>query len=233
MEEALSLSPSDVEERIIDELKNSTAELHTEEIAERVGLVRHTASKYLQILQAKNLVQVRKVGNAKLWSDPVRNLFIRNLILDDLASILALEEAVEVSNGDDSPVRLGAFEATARYVIEQENSAYGLGAEADGKLLGFIMGEVRAWQFGCGGQVGWIEAISVAPDFQGRGIGNLLGEELLKRFARAGIDRVRTLVDWHNGELLSYFKSFDFDTISMIPLELNLDQDMPSMEEVS
>lgn len=55
------------ESRIWTALQEAEEAMHTEQIAERLGITRHTASKYLEILRAKNLVRCRKVGNAKLW----------------------------------------------------------------------------------------------------------------------------------------------------------------------
>ncbi len=36
--------------------------------------------------------------------------------------------------------------------------------------------------------------------------------------------KVRTLVNWYDGELISYFKSLGFDILNMIPLEKELDE---------
>jgi len=212
------LSVNDVEERIIHELRESPAEMHTEAIADRIGLVRHTASKYLQILKAKGLVQVRKVGNAKLWRDPLRGLIVRDLVLQDIPSILRLE-----SLSRTTPPELGEkvsyLGETARGVMQQSDSRLGLGAEIEGELVGYVLGKARTWEFGSVEPIGWIEAISVDPSLRRREIGRRLGEELLNRFSQMHITRVRTLVDWYDGELLAFFKSMGFDLLAMIPLE--------------
>ncbi len=55
------------EERVVELLRSASEELHTERIAESLGVTRHTAAKYLEILRAKGVVRCRKLGNAKLW----------------------------------------------------------------------------------------------------------------------------------------------------------------------
>ncbi|HLA46990.1 MAG TPA: GNAT family N-acetyltransferase, partial [Thermoplasmata archaeon] len=70
--------------------------------------------------------------------------------------------------------------------------------------------------------VGWIKVVGVDPAFQGQGVGKALGEALLKYFKEKGVERVRTLVEWHAGDMIAYFKSIGFDRSDLIPLERKL-----------
>jgi len=56
-----------VEEKIIQILRNDKNGLTINEISKRAGIHRITASKYLAVLEAKNLVKRRNVGKAKLF----------------------------------------------------------------------------------------------------------------------------------------------------------------------
>ncbi|MFB6287085.1 MAG: FAD-dependent oxidoreductase [Candidatus Bipolaricaulia bacterium] len=56
-----------MEATIRQALASAESELHTEQLAQQLGIARHTASKYLAILHTKGEVRCRKVGNAKLW----------------------------------------------------------------------------------------------------------------------------------------------------------------------
>ncbi len=94
-----------------------------------------------------------------------------------------------------------------------------LAAEVDGAFAGFIVGDVRPWEFGEDREVGWIKTVGVDPVFQGHGVGKALGEALLKHFKEKGIAIVRTLVEWHSGDMIAYFKSIGFDRSDLIPLE--------------
>jgi hypothetical protein len=53
-------------------------------------------------------------------------------------------------------------------------------------------------------------------------VGHKLGETLFNHFKKKNIRKVRTLVDWYDGNLISYFKSLGFDMLSMFPLEKEL-----------
>ncbi|MBI3661294.1 hypothetical protein HY230_12595, partial [Candidatus Acetothermia bacterium] len=145
-----------LETQILATLGEIGKEAHTEAVAERLGIVRHTAAKYLQILQAKGQVSCRKVGNAKLWQPIIAGLSIRPLLPEDLSAILKIQ-----SQFQEEAAR-NAFAQTLEYHIECTDAALRLGAELQGQLVGFIVGEIRVWEFGGGEQTGWIKALSVA-----------------------------------------------------------------------
>src|SRR4030067_1222463 len=45
-----------------------------------------------------------------------------------------------------------------------------LGAEHEGKVIGFIVGEVSGWEFGVPDTIGWISTSGVDPAYQNRGV---------------------------------------------------------------
>jgi len=94
-----------------------------------------------------------------------------------------------------------------------------LGAEIDAKMVGFIFGEIKIWEFGRGEKTGWIKVLGVDHEYQGMGVGHKLGETLLSHFQKKNVKKVRTLVEWYEGDLISYFKSLGFNMLSMLPLE--------------
>lgn len=84
---------------------------------------------------------------------------------------------------------------------------YFLVAESErGALAGFIVGEVRAWEFGQPA-VGWVFAIQVDPKLRLKGTGSALFEALVARFKAQGVTRVRTLVDRRDNLILSFFRA--------------------------
>lgn len=208
-----------IESEILAILQEAKEEVHIEQLAERLGVVRHTAAKYLEILRARGLVSCRKVGNAKLWRT-FSNILIRPLALDDLEALLSIEQRIEEERGIAERERLSYLEETAHHRIEQGQPC--LGAEVNGRLMGFVLGEVRSWEFGSGERTGWIEVVGVDPEFWGLGIGRRLGEALLEQFSEKGVVRVRTLVDSYSGELIAYFRSLGFQILNMLPLEKRL-----------
>jgi ribosomal protein S18 acetylase RimI-like enzyme len=73
-------------------------------------------------------------------------------------------------------------------------------------VAGFIMGEIRAWEFGslpCG----WVFAIGVQEDHKLAGIGSRLMDELCRHFKQHGVNKVRTMTAKQDNELLSFFRS--------------------------
>ncbi len=211
-----------VEKETLALLRNSPEGMQVDEIAKRLDLVRHTVSKYLQILEAKKLVMYRPVGRTKLWKEASSAVTIRPLGLDNIQDIVRIEKRIEGKLGIISEERMEYLKEATRYNIERSDPMLSLAAELDKNIVGFIIGEIRAWEFGIAEKTGWIRILAVDPDFQRRGIGRKLGEALLEHFERRGIKRVRTMAEWYTGDLISFFKSLGFNMLNMIPLEKEL-----------
>jgi len=215
---------SKVEKEILSLLKDSPDGIQVDEIAKKLNLVRHTVSKYLQILKAKKLVMHRTVGRTKLWKEASAGVKIRPLSLDNIKDIVRIEKRIEGKLGIINEERMEYLKEATRYNIERSDPMMSLGAELDENIVGFIIGEIRIWEFGIGEKTGWIRILGVDPDFQRRGIGRKLGEALLEHLERRGIKRVRTMAEWYTGDLISFFKSLGFNMLNMIPLEKELNK---------
>lgn len=216
MEEAVRL-------QLLKALKSSPTGLQTQELAKVLNLTRHTVAKYLEVLLAEGKIHYSKIGRTKLWKEMSASVSTRMLGMEDIDAILAIEEKIESASGLADPGSLAHLKESAAYHIQQGDPLMNLGAEIDGKLVGFVLAETRMWEFGRAETAGWVKMLGVDPAYQGRGIGSKLGEALLSHFKRKKIRKVRTLVNWHDGELISYFKALGFDTLNMIPLEKEID----------
>lgn len=97
----------------------------------------------------------------------------------------------------------------------------GLAARADGQLAGYLLGEVRAFEFGSA-PCGWIFAVGVDPGQAHHGIGSALVAEAGRRFSHAGVSTVRTMVQRNDVSLLSFFRSNGFVGGTFTQLELGL-----------
>lgn len=213
-----------IQVRILKELKSSPSGLQTEELADRLKLTRHTVAKYLEILRAEGKVHFRKIGRTKLWNDFPSETSVRMLGMEDLEDILRIEEKIEKGRSIESEERLLYLRETAIHHLQHGDPMMNLGAEIDSKLVGFVFAETRLWEFGRAEKTGWIKVLGVDPEYQGSGVGRKLGESLLENFRRKKIIKVRTLVDWYEGNLISYFKSLGFEILNMIPLEKELEE---------
>ncbi len=208
--------------QILKVLKASPAGLQMEEVAEKLGLTRHTIAKYLEILRAERKVHYHKIGRTKIWKEVSKGITIRMLGMDDLDDILSIEKRIEKAQNSESKERMEYLKETAVYHLQHGEPMMNLGAEIDEKLVGFIFAEIRLWEFGRGERTGWIKVLGVDPEYQRRGVGHKLGETLFSHFKKKNIKKVRTLVDWYDGNLISYFKSLGFNILNMLPLEMEL-----------
>ena len=94
-------------------------------------------------------------------------------------------------------------------------------AVAEGRVVGFMIGEVRDWEFGSP-PCGWVFAIDVDPQARQRGIGTLLLEAMSTKFRRAGVRQLRTLLSRENTLILSFFRSQGMMAGALIPLEMEI-----------
>jgi ribosomal protein S18 acetylase RimI-like enzyme len=95
-------------------------------------------------------------------------------------------------------------------------------AEREGAMLGFIVGEVRAWEFGSPPS-GWIFAVHISPDARQVGLGALLFDEICRRFRAAGVQHVRTMLAKDAHLLLSFFRGLGMMGGPFIQLEKRLE----------
>ncbi|MCK4235719.1 MAG: GNAT family N-acetyltransferase [Candidatus Krumholzibacteria bacterium] len=213
------MAENDVETKIVSLLEKSPGGVQSEEIAAALSLTRHTISKYLEVLKAKDKVHFRKVGRTKLWKIASADIRTRPLMKGDVDSVLRIMVNIGRGAAGREEGTLSYLRETVERHIEREEPLMNLAAELDGRLVGFVIAEIRAWEFGQREKTGWIKVLGVEPEYQGKGIGKKLGQALLSNFEASGIARVRTLVNWYEGDLLSYFRILGFDTLNMIPLE--------------
>lgn len=108
------------------------------------------------------------------------------------------------------------------YLSKGERNAC-LVAEADRRVVGFLVGDIRAWDFGEDQEIGWIRIVGIDPSYQGHGVGKSLGEALLRYFETRGITTVRTTVEWDAGDLIAYFRTLGFERSGFIGLEKHLE----------
>ena len=99
-----------------------------------------------------------------------------------------------------------------------------LGAEVEGRLVGFLTGDVRIVEFGSE-RCGWILALGVDPDAARQGSGRALLEEGCRRFRALGVRHLRTMVRRNVVPVLSLFRSCGFVGGPFTQMELALDEE--------
>ena len=73
-----------------------------------------------------------------------------------------------------------------RYGAAAEAGRQFLVADAGGRVVGFVIGEVRDWEFGSP-PCGWVFAIDVQPEARQAGVGTRLLLAICAGFRRAGV----------------------------------------------
>ena len=142
---------------------------------------------------------------------------IRNAIPSDLDAVIALDR---VSTKEAKPdYWQGIF---THFVTGGRKDRLFLVAESNGKIIGFIAGEVRAWEFGSS-PCGWVFALAVSPHEREMSIGKRMFDEMSALLKQAGVSTVRTMVDLDNKLTLSFFRSMGLRTGKYIELEKQLD----------
>ncbi len=145
----------------------------------------------------------------------MENVIIRSLLKDDLDAIARIDERVLGESRREYWQRklesLGTKATQASFVVELE-----------GKVVGFILGDISGWEFGVPDTIGWIDTIGVDPDYQKRGLAKALAGELIKSLKGVGVKTIYTLVSWNDWDLLQFFHSMGFGRGDMINLELKI-----------
>jgi predicted N-acetyltransferase YhbS len=98
----------------------------------------------------------------------------------------------------------------------------GLLAEADGAIVGLVMGTLTHGEFGFSQVTALIDSIAVRPEHQKRGVGRQLAAAFLDESAEQGATEAYTLVNWNAWDLLTFFGSLGFALASTVPLRRSI-----------
>lgn len=143
-------------------------------------------------------------------------LTIRNANQGDLNDVITLDTFS--SKAEKPDYWRGIFD---HYVGGDKKDQIFLVAESKKKVVGFIVGEVRAWEFGSP-PCGWVFALAVSPDAREGGVGRRMFDEMSCRLQQAGVSTVRTMVDRDDKLTLSFFRGMGLRTGKYIELEKTL-----------
>ncbi len=153
----------------------------------------------------------------------VRQIEIRRVRQDDLVHVTTLDERVtDIAKPDywqDIFERYAQRRTDERFFLIAEDTA----ETPEFAVLGYIVGEIRAWEFGSAPS-GWVFAFAVEPGTRQQGIGEQLFEAISIEFRNAGIRTMRTMVPRHNQLHMAFFRSEGMVAGPYIQLEMDLDE---------
>lgn len=145
-------------------------------------------------------------------ADLMKPFVIEDARLADLPAVIALDAQI---TGVEKPDYWHGYYASPG---KSERRSF-LVARLAGQVVGFVAGEVRAWEFGAP-PCGWLITIGVRPEYRLARIGTSLFERLVARFADIGVERIRTVLDIDDHLLMSFFRSHGMTPGPFLPLEM-------------
>lgn len=143
----------------------------------------------------------------------VSALRVRNLAPQDLPDVVRIDAA---HSGSAKP------EYWASILREfQGPHRVGLVAETEGRVVGHLLAEVRAFEFGSA-PCGWIFAVGVDPAHLRKSVAGTLFRAACLRFGSVGIRHVRTMVRRDDIPMLAFFRSAGMVGGPFVQLERSL-----------
>jgi ribosomal protein S18 acetylase RimI-like enzyme len=140
---------------------------------------------------------------------------IRPLDELDLDGIVRIDEKI---GGRYQP---DVWEQRVMFYVRRDPGASQV-AEADGKVVGFMLGDCRAGEFGLEAPSGWIERFGIDPAFRGQDLGRRMFDAMCAHFRAEGATSVRTLVDGNDAALTGFLKAIGFGDSALTALERKL-----------
>ena len=144
-----------------------------------------------------------------------RTVVVRKMNEKDLDAVVAIDTKVLGKSRWD--YWLGKMS-----LAEERLPIASLVAEADGKVVGFILGDASGYEYDVPENIGWIDTIGVDPDYQKRGVARMLMKEMIANLKKVGVDTVYTMVNWRDWNLLKFFDAFGYKKGPLINLELKI-----------
>jgi len=140
---------------------------------------------------------------------------IRPLSELDIEAICRIDERIT------GRYRPEVWEDRVAYYIRRDPESSQV-AEQDGKVIGFMLGEVRGGEFGLEEPTGWIEFFGVDPNARGGGVGRNLTEKLLAGFRTKGARVARTMVAERDRDIDAFIRRMGFAPAPVTALEKRL-----------
>ena len=134
---------------------------------------------------------------------------------------LDIEGIVRIDERITGLYRPDLWEQRIGYYLRRDPEASQV-ADAGGRVVGFMLGDVRVGEFGIEEPGGWIERFGIDPDYRGRDLGKQLFAAILDHFRERGATTVRTLVDRKDAGLTGFLTALGFAPSPLQALEIRI-----------
>lgn len=138
---------------------------------------------------------------------------VRPLVAGDLAAIVAIDKAVSGRS------RRGFYEKRLAHLARDPAAFVALGAERDGRLAGFVIARLYEGEFGGEAPEAALDAIGVAAEARGAGVGRSLIDAMAAAMRIHGIKEIATQADWTDTDLCGFFARMGFVPAPRLVLE--------------
>jgi len=145
----------------------------------------------------------------------VSDLKIRPMTELDIEGICRVDERIT------GLYRPEVWEQRVAYYIRRDPYSSQV-ADVGGRVVGFMLGEVRGGEFGLDEPTGWVEFFGVDPSAREKGIGRRLIEAILGHFRAKGAQVARTMVAAQDKEIAGFIAAMGFVPAPLTALEKRL-----------
>lgn len=153
------------------------------------------------------------------------DVVVRRLRPRDLEAVIALDLKTTGRRREEY------FKIKLKQALADTGIEVSLAAEMDGLFVGFLLARVYYGEFGLMEPAAVLDTLGVLPDFQGRGIGSALLEQLGMNLRGLGIQRLQTVASWENQALLAFLHREGFRPAPRFCLDLDLEAPRPVAED--
>lgn len=142
---------------------------------------------------------------------------IRPLAAADLDAVVAIDKAVSGRS------RRGFYEKRLAHLAREPAAFVALGAERDGRLVGFVFARLYEGEFGGKVSEAALDAIGVAAEAWHQGVGRRLLDSMVAAMRIQGVTEIATEIDWSDTDLAGFFAESGFSLAPRIVLERAVD----------
>lgn len=143
-------------------------------------------------------------------------IVVRGLRPEDLLAVVALDAK------NTGRRREEYFRIKLQQNLAETGVKISLAAELDRCFCGYLLARVYYGEFGIPEPVAVLDSLGVHPDFQHRGVGRALLEQLRVNLHGLGVGRLTTEVSWDDLRLLGFFHHEGFRPSDRLCLDLEI-----------
>ena len=148
-------------------------------------------------------------------ADTITGVRVRPLDELDIGSIVRIDERIS------GIYRPEVWERRVTYYLRRDPECSQV-AEVDGKVVGFMLADLRGGEFGLEERSGWIERFGLDPDHRGRDLGRRMFEAIVRRLREQDAATVRTLVDTRDAPVAAFLQALGFSPSPLQALECRI-----------